>query len=81
MQQMLQKKLSSNKGYTNASQYAPTVTVTAKSTDGTTSFTLKPEDYTVEYMFDTTNMIGENILTKIQITNKTLRVDRQYLQV
>ena len=67
------KKVIFNKGYTNASQYAPTVTVTAKSTDGTTSFTLKPEDYTVEYMFDTTNMIGENILTKIQITNKNFK--------
>ena len=67
------KKVVFNKGYTDASQYAPAVTVTAKSTDGTTSFTLKPEDYTVEYMFDTTNMIGENILTKIQITNKNFK--------
>ena len=61
------------KGYTDADQYAPAITVTAKSKDKTVTFTLKPEDYKVSYRFATTNMIGEKIISRIQITNKNFK--------
>ena len=69
----VQSKVVFVKGYTNAAQYAPEVTVTAVSDDGKTKFTLDPKDYTVDYRFKTTNMIGETIISKIQITNKNFK--------
>ena len=66
------------KGYTNAAQYAPEVVVTAKSYDPVTgkevkTFTLSAEDFTKDYKFEKTNMIGEYIDTKVQITNKNFK--------
>ena len=67
------------KGYTNASQYAPEVVVTAKSFDPedktkvVKTFTLNAEDFTTSYSFETTNMIGEYINSKVQIANKNFK--------
>ena len=66
------------KGYTNAAQYAPKVIVTAKSYDPETgkevkTFTLSAEDFATYYNFETTNMIGEYINSKVQITNKNFK--------
>ena len=67
-----------NKGYTNAAQYAPSVTVIAKSYDPVTgkevkTFTLTAGDYTTSYQFQTTNMIGEYIYSKVQVTNDNFK--------
>ena len=60
------------KGYTNAAQYAPKTTVTAK-VDGKDVTLEEGKDYTVSYKFATTNMIGENIIETVQITNKNYK--------
>ena len=60
------------KGYTKASQYAPKTTVTAK-VDGKDVTLEEGKDYAVSYKFATTNMIGENIIETVQITNKNYK--------
>ena len=66
------EKVIYEKGYTDAAQYAPKATVTAKV--GNKNVTLEAgKDYTVSYQFDTTNMINAKIITKIQILNKNYK--------
>ena len=66
------EKVIYEKGYTDAAQYAPKATVTAKV--GNKNVTLEAgKDYTVSYQFDTTNMINAKITTKIQILNKNYK--------
>ena len=66
------KKVVYEKGYTDAAQYAPKTTVTAKVGDKTVTLEAG-KDYTVSYQFDTTNMINATITTKIQILNKNYK--------